>query len=100
MFWLDTAILLALGLGAGVGFWSGLLWQVARVLNLGLSFYACVALNESTTTLLDEHVLSGVDVRLTRGVAYVGVFLAVYLTLFGLTRLLQKMIRATKLESF
>ena len=99
MYWLDTTILIALALGAGLGFWSGLLWQVARVLSLGLSFYACVVLNEPATALLAEHVLKGVDVRVTRGVAYLAVFLAVYLALFAVTRLLQKTIQATKLES-
>ena len=99
MYWLDTTILVTLAVGAGMGFWSGLLWQVARVLSLGLSLYGCIALNEPAAALLGEHLLNGVDPRLTRGIAYVVVFLAVYLLLFAVTRLLQKSIQATKLET-
>lgn len=98
MYWLDTTILIALCIGAGLGFWSGLLWQVARVLSLALSAYTTVVVNEPVADFLGEHVLKGVDTRLTRGVAYVLVFVAVYLVLFLLTRLIHKTIRAARLE--
>lgn len=97
MYWLDTAILVLLALGAGLGFWSGLLWQVARVLSLVVSLYATVVCNEPATRVLDE-VVHGIDVRVARGAAYIVVFLGVYLTLFLFTRLVHKAIRATQLE--
>jgi uncharacterized membrane protein required for colicin V production len=97
MYWLDITILVLLGLGAGLGFWSGLLWQVARVLSLGLSLYAAVLLNEPATQLLDEAV-RGIDPHIAQGAAYVAVFLGVYLTLFICTRLLHTTIKATQLD--
>ncbi len=97
MFWLDIVILVLLGLGAGLGFWSGLLWQVARVVSLGLALYATILLNESATQFLEE-VVRGIDAHVAQGIAYVGVFLGIYLTLFLFTRLLHKAIKATHLE--
>jgi membrane protein required for colicin V production len=97
MYWLDTVILVLLGLGAGLGFWSGLLWQVARVISLGLSLWATVVCNDPATRVLDEAV-QGIDPRLARGAAYIVVFLGVYLSLFLLTRIVHKIIRATHLE--
>jgi membrane protein required for colicin V production len=99
MYWLDTIILILLGLGAGLGFWSGLLWQIARVLSLGLALYATILFNEPATKFLDE-VVRGIDPRVAQGIAYVVVFLGVYLSLFLLTRLLHKMIKAAHLELF
>jgi uncharacterized membrane protein required for colicin V production len=97
MYWLDVTILVLLGLGAGLGFWSGLLWQVARVLSLGLALYATILFNDPATAFLEE-VTRGVDPHVARGVAYIGVFLGIYLGLFLFTRLLHMTIRATQLE--
>jgi uncharacterized membrane protein required for colicin V production len=97
MYWLDTAILVLLAFGAGLGFWSGLLWQVARVLSLCVSLYATILCNDPATRVLDE-VVQGIDERVARGAAYIVVFLGVYLTLFMFTRLIHKAIRATQLE--
>ena len=98
MYWLDIAILALLGFGAALGFWSGLLWQVARLVSLGLSFYATLLLNEPVTQLLSEQVAPEADTGLLRAAAYVVVFLAVYVLLFAITRMLHNAIRATKLE--
>jgi uncharacterized membrane protein required for colicin V production len=98
MYWLDIAILAFLGFGAGLGFWSGLLWQIARLASLGLSLYATFLANESVTTFLHERVAPDFDTRLLQAAAYVGVFLGVYVLLFGLTRFLHNAIRASKLE--
>src|SRR5581483_2504474 len=97
MHWLDLTILILLGLGAGLGFWSGMLWQVARVVSLGLALYATVLLNEPACQFLAE-AAHGIDPRVARGVAYVGVFLGVYLALFLLTRLLHSTIKAAHLD--
>jgi uncharacterized membrane protein required for colicin V production len=98
MYWLDMAILALLGFGAGLGFWSGLLWQVARLASLGLSLYATFVLNEPVTRLLREQVAPDADTNLLRAAAYLGVFLAVYVALFAATRMLHETIKATKLE--
>lgn len=97
MFWLDIVLLVFLGLGAALGFWSGLLWQVARVVSLGLALYATILFNEPVTQFLGE-AIRGVEPRVAQGIAYVGVFLGVYLTFFLCTRLLHKAIKATDLE--
>lgn len=98
MYWLDTVILVLLGLGAGLGFWSGLLWQVARVMSLGLALYATVLCNEPVTELFGEALAREVDPRVLRGAAYVAVFLGVYLGLFLLTGLLHRTIKAAHLD--
>src|SRR4051812_13914058 len=98
MYWLDMAILALLGFGAGLGFWSGLLWQGARLASLGLSLYATLVLNEPVTRLLHDHAAPDADTNLLRAAAYVGVFLAVYILLFAITRILHETIKATKLE--
>jgi membrane protein required for colicin V production len=97
MYWLDIVILVLLGLGAGLGFWSGLLWQVARVVSLGLALYATILCNEPATHVLDE-VVRGINARVAQGIAYVVVFHGVYLTLFWLTRLVHKTIKLAHLE--
>jgi membrane protein required for colicin V production len=98
MHWLDIIILVVLGVGAAMGFCSGLLWQVARVVSLGLSLYVAIVIN---TAVADWLALQWKDVNpaVNHVVAFIGVFLAVYLTLFMITRGLHKAIKATKLET-
>ena len=50
MFWLDTAILAALSLGAIFGARSGLVWQLGRVLGLAASIYIAIAVNAPAST--------------------------------------------------
>lgn len=100
MYWLDTAMLGLLALGAALGFWSGLLWQIARFLGLGLALAGTLLLNESAGNLLQENVLHGADPRVVQGLAYVGVFLLIWIGCFLLARLLYRFIRATDLEVY
>ncbi len=98
MHWLDIIILVVLGIGAAMGFCSGLLWQVARVVSLGLSLYVAIVTNIGVADWL---ALQWKDVNpaVNHVVAFIGVFLAVYLTLYLITRALHKAIKATKLET-
>lgn len=98
MYWLDICLLAILGLGAILGFWSGLLMQIARLLCLGASVYATLAANAPVTAFVRERIAPDANESLVRGLAYVGVFLAVYIALFSLSRLLYRVVRATKLE--
>ena len=98
MHWLDIIILVVLGVGAAMGFCSGLLWQVARVVSLGLSLYVAIMTNTAIADWLSEQWHDG-NPAVIRVVAFVVVFLLVYLTLYFLTRLLHKAIKATKLET-
>ena len=99
MHWLDVTLLALLAIGAGLGFWSGLIMQVARLLSFGLSIYLTFLLNEPVTRLLHERVAPDANVNLLHGIAYVAVFMVVYVTLFALSRLIYKVAHATKLET-
>ncbi len=72
--------------------------QLARLVSFGLSLYTTFVLNEPVTRLLHERIAPAANVNLLHGVAYVAVFLTVYITLFALSRLLYRVIRASKLE--
>lgn len=98
MYWLDVVLLILLGLGAALGFWSGLIMQVARLVSLGVSIWATLALNEPVTRFLHDRVAPETSINVMHGIAYVGVFLAVYIGLFAVSRLLYRIVRASKLE--
>ena len=98
MHWLDIIILVVLGLGAAMGFYSGLLWQVARVVSLGLSLYVAIVINTAAADWLGRQ-WKDVNPAVNHVVAFLGVFLAIYLTLYLITRALHKVIRETKLET-
>ncbi|MCI0380132.1 MAG: CvpA family protein [Gemmataceae bacterium] len=100
MHWLDTIILVLLALGAGLGFWSGFLWQIARILSLVIALIATIFLHEPATRTLHDHVLRGADERIVEVAAYVALFVLVYLLLFIATRLAHTGIRATELQIF
>jgi membrane protein required for colicin V production len=98
MYWLDTLLLALLALGGALGFFSGFLWQIARILTLGISLLATVACNDAASRFCQEHLLREADPRISQAVAYVAVFLGVYVVLFLATRLLHQGIRASDLE--
>ena len=100
MYWLDICLIALLALGAVFGFWGGLIMQIARLLCLGVSVYATLALNETVTAVLHDRVAPDAPGNVLRGVAYGVVFLVVYIALFSLSRLLYRVVRATKLETF
>ena len=97
MHWLDILILIVLGIGAAMGFWTGLLWQVARVVSLGLSLYLAILTNNDAAEWLGGQ-WRDVSPAVNRVVAFVAVFLSVYLGLYLLTRALHRLIKATQLE--
>jgi len=98
MHWLDVVLLVLLGLGTALGFWSGLVMQVARLLSLGLAIWATLALNEPATRVLHERVAPETSLTVLHGVAYIAVFLVVYIALFALSRLVYKLVQASKLQ--
>jgi membrane protein required for colicin V production len=98
MYWLDSTILALLALGALVGAWTGFLWQVARILSLSLSLYAAILANDSVAKLFQDTFLKGVDDRIPHAVAYVAVFIVVYIILHQLVWVLDRVIRAVRLE--
>lgn len=100
MFWLDTTILALLGLGALLGAVSGFLWQVARIAGLAIAIYAAILLNDWASSLLADAILQGADPRIARGLAYLAVFLVVFIVLYQVAWLLDQWIQAVHLEPF
>jgi membrane protein required for colicin V production len=98
VYWLDTAILAVLATGALFGALSGLLWQVARVLSCGVAVYASIYLNDWAAQALQEFALHVADPRLAMVLAYLVVFVAIYLTLFCATLLLERAMTAVRLQ--
>lgn len=97
MHWLDILILVVLGIGAAMGFASGLLWQVARIVGLGASLYLAVVLNAEVTDWLGQQWKDS-NLAFNHIVAFVGVFLIVYLAFYLVTRLIHRAIKETKIE--
>ena len=97
MHWLDITILSMLAIGAIFGFWSGLLWQIARVISLALSIYLAIVSNSHVGDWLHEH-WENTSLFVCRATAFVAVFLLVYIVLYLITNMLHKAIKATKLE--
>jgi uncharacterized membrane protein required for colicin V production len=98
VYWLDTAILAVVATGAVFGALSGLLWQVARVVGFAAAVYASIYLNDWAARTLQEVVLDGADARLAMVLAYLLVFLAIYLTFFCLTVVLERAMKAVRLQ--
>ncbi len=97
MHWLDTVIIAALGLGAVLGFVSGLFWQLARIASLALAVAAAVLWHDQAIQGLRSWALRDTESSIVEVTAYVGVFLLTYLALFLVTRLLRTWLRATDL---
>src|SRR5207247_10743073 len=98
MDWLDILILIALGVGAAMGFCSGLLWQVARVVSLALSIYLAILANTPLATWLGEQ-WPDLNPAFNRIGAFIAVFLLVYLLLYLLTRAVHSAIKLAALET-
>ena len=97
MHWLDTTILAAIGLGAVLGFVSGLFMQIARIAGLALAIAATFLFHEPAVHWLGAWLLREAEPAIIDACAYLTVFLTVYLALFLLTRLLRLWLRATDL---
>src|SRR3954469_18726190 len=95
MHWLDTTFLVLLAAGAGLGFCSGLLWQLARVLSLGISLFATFTLHEPTVEFLRQNVLREADPSVLKGAAYLADFVLCYILLLSLAHLLHRMLQAS-----
>jgi len=95
MHWLDSTLLVLLGLGASFGFMTGLLWQVARVASLALGLWTTILFHPQAVELVQEYLLRDADAMLVGGVAYTVVFLIVYFVLLLITQSLEKFLQAS-----
>jgi membrane protein required for colicin V production len=98
VYWLDSAILAVVLIGAFFGALSGFLWQVARVASIGLAIYAAIYLNDWAAQLLQDIVLQGADPRVAMVLGYLLVFVAIYLVLFSASLLLERGMAAVRLQ--
>jgi membrane protein required for colicin V production len=89
VYWLDTVIVTILLIGALLGAVSGLVWQLARVASFGVALYAAIYLNDWATGVLRDLVFQGADPRVAMVLAYLVVFLTIYLVFFALTVLIE-----------
>jgi membrane protein required for colicin V production len=98
MHWLDLTILVVLAIGAIFGARSGLLWQVARLVTFGVALYACIYYHQAAQDLMAAY-LTDASPLLLSGLSYVVTFLAVYLVLYGITLLLERGLKRTRLKT-
>ncbi len=98
MHWIDIVILVLLGIGAAMGFCTGLLWQVARVVSLCAALYLAIIFNGSASEWLAGQ-WQDLNPAVYRVAAFVAVFIGVYLVLYFITHLLHKAIKASRLET-
>lgn len=98
MFWLDIVIITVLGFGALWGLFTGFLWQVSRVLTVILAVYCSILLNAPTTHFLQSEVLPKSSQIVCQLVAYAVIFLAVGLSMFVATALLNRFVEKIELQ--
>lgn len=98
MFWLDTVILIVLGVAAIWGAFAGLLWQLSRIITVVLALYCTITFNEIATSFLLTNVMADASPLVGRIVAYVLVFLLVCLVFLVITMNLEKSIEKVKLQ--
>ncbi|MCC6418337.1 MAG: CvpA family protein [Gemmataceae bacterium] len=98
MYWLDTTILAVLGIGALFGAVSGLLMQLARLIGFAIALYVAICFNADAAALTQRWFVQEADPRVAQIVAYVGVFLLVYLGIFLFTLILERGMRAARLQ--
>jgi membrane protein required for colicin V production len=99
MHWLDITLLIVLGIGALLGARSGLLWQVARIVTFAVAIYVCLYYHDYAASLIAPYLTEGTPATVSTVAGYVVSFLGVYLVLYGITLILEKMLKAAKLKT-
>lgn len=95
---LDILILIVLIIGAARGFYSGIIRQAAEILGLILSFLLAVQLMGPLGDRVAE--TTGWAQGVTRGVAFLLIFVAVQIGMYLLARLLERIIGVLRLTIF
>jgi membrane protein required for colicin V production len=98
MYWVDTTITALVLIGAGFGLVSGFLWQVSRIVSFGVALYVSIYLHEWASGALAMAFFRDADPRIPRVLAFPVVFLTVYLIFFLVTLLLERSMKAARLE--
>ena len=100
MYWFDTTLLALLAVSALLGAWFGFVSQVARVVCASLSVYAATVFHEPMVGLLREYALKDANPLVSDGLAYVCVFVLVYLILHYASRLIREVVREADLDGY
>ncbi|MCI0465322.1 MAG: CvpA family protein [Gemmataceae bacterium] len=99
MYWLDTTILAVVGIGAAFGALSGLLMQLARLVGFVVALYAAIYLNDPAADLAQRWFVQEAEPWVARIVAYVGIFLLIYLAILFGTLLLERGMKGARLQT-
>ncbi len=97
MNWVDVSVFLVLVIGTVLGFISGLLWQVARLVIFGISCYATLYFHQPVATWLGQR-MSETSPTVLKGLAYFLTFVGVYLVLFLIVVLIERAMKAAELK--
>jgi len=98
MYWLDTVILLLLGVGAGLGAWTGLLKQIVRVFGFAAALLCAVLLHGWAGGWLQQTLLQKSDPAVADALGYGGVFLAVLFAFQLTAQVIDRGLKAAKLK--
>src|SRR4051794_38104309 len=98
MHWLDTAIVAILLVGAVLGFFTGFVWQLARIGGLFFSLYCSATLHEPASRMARD-LLRDCDERIVSAAAYAVVFVLVFLGMYLMAMTLKAILRAADLEN-
>jgi uncharacterized membrane protein required for colicin V production len=98
MNWLDFLILALLTAAAVLGAYSGLVMQVFRLAGFAVSIYLAQHYYNPAYAWLDTNLMKNADPRAISASAFGGLFLGTYLTIFAVTMLLERGLRATQLQ--
>ncbi len=89
MTWLDIVFIAILCMAAGLGFWSGLMWQLYGLFCLVLAYFAGLVLYGIVAGPFEE----GLGTGTARTVGYASVFVATFLLSYGLGILARRVFR-------
>lgn len=89
MTWLDITFIGVLCTAAGLGFWSGLMWQLYGLFCLVISYFAAVLLHSLVSRPFEE----GLGAGTARTVGHAIVFGAVFITSYSLGLLIKRLLR-------
>jgi membrane protein required for colicin V production len=94
----DTTIVILGLIGAAFGLMSGFLWQVSRIVSFGVALYASIYCHDWASGVLTAAFFRDADPRIPRVLAFPIVFLTVYLFFFVITLILERSMKAARLE--
>lgn len=94
---LDMVILIVVLFTTVMGLWSGLIWQVYRIVSLVVGFTLSSRFAQPMSDALGERIISNEKVRLL--VCYIIVFAAVIIVSYAVGRLIKGLVKKVKLGS-